>query len=408
MSLRKLKHKLTELIFYSKKPHHGLIEDIRQVAIERIWKIKTIHDPFLVDVPVPGGLEDESKLTYYKNSASMGFAAQYLICIPNGINFSGGFVSLEDGRFLTESTREINLFLGSGAYRSRRRKTSIKVSGDCHCLRSCWGNEYAHWMCEDLPRLSNALPSLPEKTKFIVPENIAKWRIESLEAIGIDHERIKLVPGHITIQCERLWFATELGSTKYQHTSPQVAQRVRQKFLDYAARQITEENHAGLPSSDYIFISRQGAPCKRLMNEADLENVLHKLGFEIVRMENYSLVQQIEMIKKAKVVVGAHGAGLGNIMFAEPNTILVELQDDSYACPRPWYWKFANCYGCEYKTIVGETTKVDLFEKIEFRLNPDFLEMALADICQSNSEPETDARDWYDVAWFESQIKTIS
>ena len=83
MSLRKLKHKLTELIFYSKKPHHGLIEDIRQVAIERIWKIKTIHDPFLVDVPVPGGLEDESKLTYYKNSASMGFIVPVWDSLPS-------------------------------------------------------------------------------------------------------------------------------------------------------------------------------------------------------------------------------------------------------------------------------------------------------------------------------------
>lgn len=405
MFLRKLKHRLTELIFYSKKPRHGLIEDIRQVAIERIWKIKTIHDPFLVDVPVPGGLEDESKLTYYKNSASMGFAAQYLICIPNGINFSGGFVSLEDGSFLTESTREINLLLGSGAYRSRRRKTPIKVSGDCHCLRSCWGNEYAHWMCEDLPRLSNALRSFPDDTTFIMPENTAKWRIESLEAIGIDHERIKLVPGHMTIQCERLWFATELGSTKYQHTSPKVAQGVSQKLLDDASRQLKGVNHAELPSSEHIFISRQGAPCKRLMNEAQLENVLQKLGFEIVRMEDYSLVQQIEIIKNAKLVVGAHGAGLGNIMFAKPHTIIVELQDDSYACPRPWYWKLANCYGCQYKTIVGQTTKVDIFEKIEFRLDPDFLEMALADICQTGSVPEDHRRDWYDKAWFEEQAK---
>ena len=264
MSLRKLKHKLTELIFYSKKPRHGLIEDIRQVAIERVWKIKTIHEPFLADIPLPRGLEEESKLTYYKNSASMGFAAQYLICIPNGINFSGGFVSLEDGRFLTESTREINLFLESGAYRSRKSRKLIRMSGDCHCLRSCWGGEYAHWMCEDLPRLSNALRSLPENTKFIVPENIAKWRIESLKAIGIDHERIKLVPGHMTIQCERLWFATELGSTKFQHSSPKVAQEVSQKLLDYAARQLRERDRAELPSSDYLFISRQGAPCKRL------------------------------------------------------------------------------------------------------------------------------------------------
>ena len=125
-------------------------------------------------------------------------------------------------------------------------------------------------------------------------------------------------------------------------------------------------------------------------------------------MENYSLVQQVEMIKKAKVVVGAHGAGLGNIMFAEPSAILVELQDDSYACPRPWYWKLANCFGCQYKTIVGQTTKVDILKRLNFIWILIFLRWPLPDICQLSSVPQTHARDWYDMAWYEGQMKVLS
>jgi len=405
MSLRKLKHKLVERLFYPKIPNR-LLADIYQVAVDSRWRVHTIHQPFDVDVPIPAGLDDEDALFYCSSGSSMRFNAQHLVCIPNGISCGSGFVRLKDGGFLVESTRCLNVMLSSKPFRRHKSPNYRKISGNCYCLRTRWGDNYAHWMYEDLPRFFSALPHLPKDTKFIVPENIAGWKIESLNAIGIDQARLVPLAQHVETECESLWFATILGSMQWFHTSPDIAQGVSQKLIDYAAKQLSERDCSDLPLSEYIFISRKGVPNNRLVNEAELTKVLDKLGFEIVLMENYNISQQVEIIKNASVVVGAHGAGLTNVMFAKPSAIMVELQDDSYLCPRPWYWKLANCYGCNYKTIIGQTTKYEDVVKVEFYVDPDFFEMALTDLCASKHDPAKCDRGWYDMAWYKSQIKT--
>jgi hypothetical protein len=404
MFLRRLKHKIADRLFYAKIPNR-LLADIYQVAVDSRWRVRTIHQPFDVDVPIPSGVDNEDALSYYSSGSSMRFNAQQLICIPNGISCGSGFLRLKDGGFLVESTRCLNVMLSSKPFRRRKSPSYQKISGDCYCLRSCWGDNYAHWMHEDLPRLLSALPSLPCETQFIVPDNIAKWRMESLMALGIDQAKIISLPQHVEMQCERLWFATILGSMQWFYTSPDVAQEVSQKLIGYAAQQLSEEDRTELPTSEYLFISRQGVANNRLVNEPELIKVLDKLGFDVVVMERYSLSQQVEIIKRASIVVGVHGAGLTNMMFAKPGALMVELQDDSYLCPRPWYWKLANCFACRYKTIIGQTTKMATFENIEFRLDPVFFEMALSDICVSKSNMKAQDRDWYDMAWYKGKTQ---
>ena len=60
-----------------------------------------------------------------------------------------------------------------------------------------------------------------------------------------------------------------------------------------------------------------------VLNETDLLNLLD--GFEIFDLGRHSFAKQVEMFSEAKMVVGAHGAGLTNLLFAPEGCRVLEL-----------------------------------------------------------------------------------
>lgn len=74
-----------------------------------------------------------------------------------------------------------------------------------------------------------------------------------------------------------------------------------------------------------LYVSRATAGMRRLTNEAEVAADLRLRGFEIVTLEAMSLAQQVEAFRDADVVVAPHGAGLTNILFSRPGTLVLEL-----------------------------------------------------------------------------------
>lgn len=380
--------------FYSKSP--PLCENVHQQALDEHWDLEMIHGPFQVDVPVPEGCEQASIIKRYQNQGQMGFPPQYLICLPDAKSYGGGFAQLHNDQFLVESAWRLNSLLGSESYKTWFRRHRVRLEGDYYHLRSFWGSNYGHWLYEDLPGLLSALPHLPEKIKFLVPDNIESWRRESLYALGIEESQFHPIESYMEAHCERLWFATELGSSREFYTSPEVVQKLRQLLLNHADQHANTDDGGGLRSGERIFISRGNVGNKRLVNEDELAEVAKKWGFTIVSPEKYSFAEQITLFKHANVVVGAFGAALTNILFSKPNAVLVELQEDSpLACPRVWYWKMAHAFGARYKTIIGEYVDYHSWNESSFSIDPQLFAESLTEICTAVDDPESKAPDFF-------------
>jgi Glycosyltransferase 61 len=80
-----------------------------------------------------------------------------------------------------------------------------------------------------------------------------------------------------------------------------------------------------------LFISRRRAARRPCTNEAEIARALVDLDFEVIEPETMSYATQIATFADAAVVVGMHGAGLTNMMFCRPGTLLVEAQPAAYA-----------------------------------------------------------------------------
>jgi capsular polysaccharide biosynthesis protein len=259
--------------------------------------------------------------------------------------------------------------LGADIYRARYRRHKLHLKGDYYYLDMLFSRNYAHWFLDELPRLLSAVSHLPSSTRFIVSDPLQDYKSQSLTALGIHEDSILPVKGYYETHCERLWFATPLGSCEWASSSPQVLNRIRDALLS------TYGDSSG-PTPERIYISRNMTPVKRLANEDQLLPLIEKYGFTVVRPEQMSLVQQVRTFSKARVVLGAHGAGMTNLLFCPRPATLLELQDAQFA-PRRWYWKVATMLGHQYSTLTGPVTGLRCEGDTDFSIHPDSLDQYL-------------------------------
>lgn len=94
------------------------------------------------------------------------------------------------------------------------------------------------------------------------------------------------------------------------------------RFLDFAIPSPDLRSPSG---GEFLYLSRNDSPMRRIVNEDDLLPKLTKLGFQVISPAALSIPQQIEAFRRARIVVGAHGAGLTNVLFCKPDTVIVEI-----------------------------------------------------------------------------------
>ncbi len=75
-----------------------------------------------------------------------------------------------------------------------------------------------------------------------------------------------------------------------------------------------------------IYIDRRGTRARPLLNEDEAVAAMRRLDIEAVRMETLSFAEQMRLMAESDLIVGAHGAGLGNIVFAPTGTRIIEIR----------------------------------------------------------------------------------
>ncbi len=80
---------------------------------------------------------------------------------------------------------------------------------------------------------------------------------------------------------------------------------------------------------------------RKIANEAELierlGNQFTEIELEAVRLERMTLVQQLNKINSADILIGMHGAGLIYSMFTKPNSGLIEIFPCHFAFPHTFY-----------------------------------------------------------------------
>ncbi|MDB5489499.1 MAG: capsular polysaccharide biosynthesis protein-like protein [Reyranella sp.] len=136
-----------------------------------------------------------------------------------------------------------------------------------------------------------------------------------------------LIEAHAPIRIQkkaRLVRGRSLNATGIVFGGQHVGRIVRD-FSDHLRSIVPELTPPDPSSSGLLYVSRNEAKMRRLLNEEAILPALRDLGFEIIRPGEMPLATQIEKFRKAKVVLAPHGAGLTNILFCRPDVTLIEI-----------------------------------------------------------------------------------
>ncbi|MBN8577350.1 MAG: glycosyltransferase family 61 protein [Cytophagales bacterium] len=171
-----------------------------------------------------------------------------------------------------------------------------------------WSDTYFHWTFDVLVKLQLlhaqtgckqvALPGYLNNNSFVV---------QSLQLLGFQ----------ITVLEPRTYLFKQLiAHVNIPYFSPPVLIDLRQRIL------LTIKPPA---QATRIFISRQYAGRRQLLNEITLFKQLQAKGFELVYLEKMKWQDQVALFQTAEMVVGMHGAGLSNLMYCTRLKLVIEL-----------------------------------------------------------------------------------
>lgn len=220
-------------------------------------------------------------------------------------------------------------------------------------------NNYTHWAQECLTRLE-AFDHYVEQTgmrpTILLPEDPPAFVNESLSMLGYDEENcVEINDGQVRVDrfvmpTPRRFLNKKLGEGWL---------RMPDAFDWVSNRAIEAMDGSETQYSSHVLISREDAATRRMTNRSEVVDRLSEHGFEKYVPGTMSYEEQVRLFSQADFVVGAHGAGMINCIYANDASML-ELYGDHFL---PANYELAQGqgrpYGCLHCEPIDKDFHVD-------------------------------------------------
>jgi capsular polysaccharide biosynthesis protein len=210
------------------------------------------------------------------------------------------------------------------------------------CNRSA--HNYYHWMAQSLPAIDWGVRNRRHSNVTLAVPSLRPWQEEALALLG--HADVP----RLTLQSHAHY---DLASAEYAEF---LGDRLIVGISRAAAATYTRLRLAVAPAvdgSDEIYVARTDATNRVMVNEADLIAMLERQGVRVVVPGLLSVTKQIAIFRRARLVIGGHGAGLSNIIGCEPGSQIYELLPSHY--PNWCFNRLAQSCGLHYWADVFPT-----------------------------------------------------
>lgn len=284
---------------------------------------------------------------------SLVFKQPFVVNIKNGrVYGERGFVMTNDGYLLTDINPEMSQHRKKHSLTQRGNMPDpVRIKGTVAVLNSAGYNNFFHFLLDTLGRL-RYFNKVDVDIDYYYTLSNTKFQKELLKIFKIPDEKIITADYKTHIEADNL-LATSLpgdntmSETRYKPFKDfETCQFIRNTIL-----QISEATQIRTDSK-LVYIQRRGS--RSLDNEPELLEALQTFGkWNIVSLEDHTILEQANIFYNADVIVAMHGAGLANIIYCKPNTSVVEIINPAYASPL--YYQIANLFQLKYFPFIGNT-----------------------------------------------------
>lgn len=329
--LRQLKDVLKQWPFFAPAGRVANLQDwIAQGQLDRRWYGGLRADAFeprhaggLVLHPLPD-LEafPEKAREAFRSVSVRRYPDAFVALLRNArIRGASGCVLSRRNELIDQSHHSFDTDRSGRGFRRRSYFSwnTTRTVGTVALLAAPQSQNYYHFVFDLIPRLALLDTWSTVIDTYAVPAGLLPAQIEALDLMGITQARRLALTEHSHLQVANLVLPSLPGSEGCY--PPWAIEFLRGKVRDLA------RSVAGC--GDRIFVARGATANRPLHNEAELETIAKAHGFESVRLEQMTFLEQIATFRDAKVVVGAHGAGFANIVFAE-RVRLLEIMSGDY------------------------------------------------------------------------------
>ena len=321
-----------------------------------------------IDLVKPQGNSTEKKynqFNYRKTEARESFCTDTV----NGTIWFDGFntIVLDSNKSIFKEHIKGNEFV---CFQAALLREPVKLTGTACFLSSRSSNIYYHWMLDLLPKLGVVEKSglkLDDIDHFIV-EAKACYQLESLRLCGVPEKKIRFSNNIQYFHAERMivpFLRNDLGERVYRGLGIGLASwipaylRKNINSVERYADEVFSSSSMNSPTIgkgnkkiQRIFISRSIQDSRNLAEESKVVEELESRGFTKVEFENYSVLQQAQIMSQAEIVIGVHGAGLTNLSFCSTGTRVIEIFGDYVV---PCYWALCAVAGLKYTQYLADS-----------------------------------------------------
>jgi hypothetical protein len=284
------------------------------------------------------------------------FTETFILTIPQGKVFGrDGWVLVND--ILIQELIWQNVYLPKHTLQEAKKSPPLIKKGRVAVITQTGYHYYYHWLVEVLGRLALLEMQGIEYDFIYVPTHLAYMK-QTLALWGIDSTKIIEASDDYILEADELIVPSLVSSVivagcpRLVHYIPSyIVQYIRAKLLN-AIKQY--ENVYQFNTK--IFISRQDASARNIINEDEVFALLEQFGFQRYHLTKMSIKEQIILFKNAEIIIGPLGSGLSNILFCNPDVKMRELYQARRDCT---IWNLSQMVGIHDHQCIQTTDFID-------------------------------------------------
>jgi capsular polysaccharide biosynthesis protein len=178
-----------------------------------------------------------------------------------------------------------------------------------------WHCNYYHWLLQCVPALVLAREVNRESEIVFLMHELTAWQEDLMRVFDLHLvPRIK-IDRRTQYMMPRLYF-NDLS----QGASVRFMSRTLNRIIN-SKRDLTPSDFSG----QILYVSRFDSSSRRMTNERLLCEELSNLDVRVICPGSLAVDEQISLFSSAAAVIGPHGAGLANVAFCRPGTIVYEI-----------------------------------------------------------------------------------